>query len=193
MGWGPDDFVVLHAGNMGMKQGLENVVNAALVAEQKGSNVRFVLMGDGHQRSTLEAAAEGLIKLSFVDSLPDEEFQLALTAADALLVNELPGVRDMSVPSKLTSYFNAGVPVIAATDEGSVTSVEVEASGGGIRVPAGDPYALVDSAEALADDHAHARNLGLQGLRFRLDTLAEATSINQYDDFVANLASSRSW
>ena len=29
LGWSPDDIVVLHAGNMGAKQGLENVVKAA--------------------------------------------------------------------------------------------------------------------------------------------------------------------
>jgi glycosyltransferase involved in cell wall biosynthesis len=191
MGWEPGEFVVLHAGNMGKKQGLENVVNAARVAEQKGSTVRFVLMGDGHQRQTLETSGRGLAKLTFVDSLPDEDFQLALTAADALLVNELPGVREMSVPSKLTSYFNAGVPVIAASDNGSVTAAEVEASGGGIQVPAGDPLALVQAAESLSDDGAYASRLGLQGLRYRQDTLARATSISQYDDFVANLASSR--
>jgi glycosyltransferase involved in cell wall biosynthesis len=144
LGWDPNDVVVLHAGNMGKKQGLENVIEAARIADAKGSAVRFVLMGDGNQRKRLEASATGVARVTFLDSLPDSEFQMALAAADALLVNELPGVKDMAVPSKLTSYFNAGVPVIAATDEGSVTAFEIENSGGGVRVDAATPLALVE-------------------------------------------------
>ena len=33
-GWRPDDIVVLHAGNMGLKQGLENVIDAARLARR---------------------------------------------------------------------------------------------------------------------------------------------------------------
>ena len=52
-----------------------------------------------------------------------------------LLVNELPGVAHMAMPSKLTSYFQAGKPVLAATDEGGFTAKEIALSG------AGDPGA----------------------------------------------------
>ena len=55
--WSADDVVVMHAGNMGYKQGLENVVAAARLAQQQNSRARFVLMGDGNQRASLEAAA----------------------------------------------------------------------------------------------------------------------------------------
>lgn len=191
LGWRPDEIIVLHAGNMGKKQGLENVLSAARIAESSNSNIRFVLMGDGNQRSLLESAAQGLNCVSFIDSLPDEEFQVALTAADILLVNELPGVKDMSVPSKLTSYFNAGVPVLAATDPDSVTAGEIELARGGVRVSAGDPVALVKAAELLADDKMLARELGANGLRFRQITLSEDTAIAKYNEFIHSFASPR--
>lgn len=191
LGWQSDDVVVLHAGNMGKKQGLENVVEAARIADSRGSAVRFVLMGDGNQRQNLERRAHGITRISFVDPLPGNEFQLALAAADVLLVNELPGVKDMAVPSKLTSYFNAGVPVVAATDKGSVTAYEIENSGGGIRVDAGVPAELVKAAEALANDPLLATRLAQSGLRFRHETLSEAAAVAHYDDFITSLATSR--
>jgi colanic acid biosynthesis glycosyl transferase WcaI len=191
LGWAPDDLIVLHAGNMGKKQGLENVVAAARIAQKKGSKVKFVLMGDGNQRKSLEAMAWGVSNISFVDPLPSADFARALSAADFLLVNELPGVRDMAVPSKLTSYFNAGVPVIAATDPGSVTASEIEASGGGVRVNSSDPTALVKVAEELGQDVSEASRLGAQGLRFRHETLSEETAVGHYADFIKSLASSR--
>lgn len=191
LGWSSEDIVVLHAGNMGKKQGLENVVEAARIADNRASKVRFVLMGDGNQRKHLETLAVGIVRISFVDSLPDLDFQRALAAADVLLVNELPGVKDMAVPSKLTSYFNAGVPVIAATDEGSVTAFEIENSGGGVRVDAADPLALVDIAEALNREPSIKSKLAENALRFRHETLSEAVAIAHYDEFITSLASSR--
>lgn len=191
LGWADSDLIVLHAGNMGKKQGLENVVQAARIAEERSSDVRFVLMGDGNQRRSLEALARGAKRLEFLSPLPAGDFQLALAAADFLLVNELPGVKDMAVPSKLTSYFNAGVPVIAATDEGSVTASEIEASGGGMRVNAADPAALVDLAEQLGKDTQTASKLGARGLQFRRDTLSEASALHHYDEFITSLGSSR--
>lgn len=191
LGWSPEETIVLHAGNMGKKQGLENVVNAARLAQAQGSLVRFVLLGDGNQRRNLKTMAAGLTNLQFVPPLPGREFMEALAAADILLVNELPGVRDMAVPSKLTSYFNAGVPVIAATDEGSVTAGELEASRAGIRVDAADPQALLDAAEVLWRDKKAAIEMGSRGLAFRYETLSESAAVGHYDDFITSLASSR--
>jgi glycosyltransferase involved in cell wall biosynthesis len=176
---------------MGKKQGLGNVVDAARLAEAKGSRAKFVLMGDGNQRKALMAAAMGLRRVDFVDSLPQSEFQAALEAADILLVNELPGVRDMSVPSKLTSYFTSGRPVVAATDEGSVTAEEIAASGAGIRVDAGNPAALVSAVESLGDDSNFAKKLGDSGRRFREETLSETYAVDRYDDLITSLALSR--
>ncbi|WP_231497179.1 glycosyltransferase [Arthrobacter sp. MA-N2] len=192
MGWSPDDVVVLHAGNMGKKQGLENVVDAAALAATGESRVRFILMGNGNQRPKLEALAKKDARLEFVDTLPDDQFQRALAAADVLLVNELPGVKDMAVPSKLTSYFNSGVAVVAATDEGSVTASEIQASGGGITVPAGAPDKLLSAIEALTANPDECRQMGRNGLHFRQVTLSESAAIAQYDEFLARLASQRS-
>lgn len=191
LGWAADEVIVLHSGNMGKKQGLENVVRAAKHAEAEGSAVKFVLMGDGNQRESLMQMAGETSSLRFVDSLPQSDFQAALHAADILLVNELPGVKDMSVPSKLTSYFTSGRPVLAATDPGSVTAHEIEASKAGVRVDAGDPVALVQAAESLAANQKLARELGANGLQFRNETLSKTTAIAHYDDFILTLVESR--
>ncbi|MET4093956.1 hypothetical protein [Arthrobacter sp. UYCu712] len=103
-------------------------------------------------------------------------------------MNELPGVREMSVPSKLTSYFNAGVPVLAATDAGSVTAEEIASANAGVRVDADDPTALLEAAEALGTDKILSRKLGQNGIKFRQMTLSEAIAIAQYDDLIQSFA-----
>jgi glycosyltransferase involved in cell wall biosynthesis len=176
-GWSEDETIVLHAGNMGAKQGLQNVVEAARVADERGLPVRFVLLGNGAQRDDLVAHAQGIERIQFIGSVDDVDFQAALAAADVLLVNELPGVSEMAVPSKLTSYFNARRPVIAATDSTGITAGEITTAGAGVVVPSGDPHALVDAALQLRHDPALAAQLGENGRAFRETVLDQESAI----------------
>lgn len=176
-GWAEDETVVLHAGNMGAKQNLESVVRASALAAAAGSRVRFVLLGDGHRRAGLEAMGSNA-NLQYLDPLGDEEFAATVASADILLVNELPGMTEMSLPSKLTSYFSTGLPVLAAVDAGSVTAEEIAASGGGLLVEPDAPEALLAAAERLADDPAMAAALGAAGLSYRRDRLSVDAAIS---------------
>ena len=189
-GWAPDEYVVLHAGNMGAKQGLENVVHAARVASERGSRVRFVLLGDGNRRSALESLGPDP-RLTFIDPLPDSEFHDALLAADALLVNEVPGLTDMSVPSKLTTYFATGRPVIAAVGEESTTRAELHDAGAGIWVPAGRPSDLVDAAEELAGSADSGARLGESGRRYRERLLTESAAVSAFARLISGVRAER--
>ena len=191
MGWGPEETVVLHAGNMGAKQALENVVEAARLSDESENPVRFVMLGDGNQRSEIEARARGIKSIEFIDPLPDGEFEQVLSSADILLVNEKPGIAEMAVPSKLTTYYSTGLPVIAATDEGSVTAGEIQASGGGVRVDAGDPRALLDAVLSLRADPLSAGQLGQAGRDFRSTHLDRDAAIDHYAEWLETVAATR--
>jgi colanic acid biosynthesis glycosyl transferase WcaI len=179
LGWPADITVVLHAGNMGAKQGLVNVVEAARVAQRQDRPLLFVLMGDGNQRAALEAM-DSTVCLQFLDPVPQELFTAALGAADVLLVNERPGIKDMSLPSKLTSYFATGLPIIAATDVGSLTAEEIEMSRAGIRVDTDRPELIVEAAMQLRNNPRIARALGRKGLEFRHSRLKADSSVDSF-------------
>ncbi len=192
LGWADDQVVALHAGNMGMKQGLENVVHAARIADATRSDVRFVMLGDGGQRRHLESLAAGIERLTFLDPLPDGEFEDALAAADVLVLNEGTSVAEMSVPSKLTSYFAAGRPVVAATAARSAASAEIERSAGGVRVDTGDPAGLLVAVERFGNDPARASDIGVRGRAYAAEHLTAGAAARAYCNWVENLAASRS-
>jgi len=187
-GWGRDEVIVLHAGNMGQKQGLENVIAAAELAARNGSRTRFVLLGDGNQRATLQAAGAGLKTLEFLPPVSEDDFPAALGAADVLLVNERPGVAQMAVPSKLTSYFRSGRPILAATDSTGFTAGELAASGAGVCVPADRPDLLLSEAVRLANDPALARQLGEAGRRYCDALLSQDAALDRYEQWIMDLA-----
>jgi colanic acid biosynthesis glycosyl transferase WcaI len=175
--WPPDVTLAVHTGNMGAKQGLENVVEAARLADERGTPVHFVLLGDGGERRALEECAKGITRLSFIDPLSDSDYPLALAAADVLIVNEKQGVGAMAVPSKLTSYFAAGRPVVAATDPNGITAAEVLAANSGVVVAAGDPCALLAAVSALGMDSEAAERYGLNGRKYRESVLDQRQAI----------------
>ena len=72
LGWRKDEVIALHSGNMGAKQNLEVVVDAARLAERSVRSIRFVLAGGGNQRSRLVRYARGCSQISFLDTVDDE-------------------------------------------------------------------------------------------------------------------------
>lgn len=185
--FGDAPVVALHTGNMGAKQGLENIVEAARVADRTDSDVVFGLVGDGSRKTELQQRGRDVQHLVFVPSLPDEEYRAVLQAADVLLVNEKPGLREMAVPSKLTSYFLQGKPVVAATENDSATADEVAAAGAGPVISPGDPAALLHTVENVAgDDRGH--ELGESARRFAADHLSAESAIDRVSAWLAALA-----
>lgn len=191
LGWHPDETIALHAGNMGAKQGLENVVEAARHAAGQPAQVRFVLLGDGGRRRHLEAIANDVERVTFLDPLPDGAFEDALSAADVLVLNEATSVTEMSAPSKLTSYFTAGRPVVAATARSSAASTEITRSGAGVRVDTGDPAALYDAVVELGRDPLRAAALGSCGRAYAAEHLSAGAAVAGYRRWVEDLAARR--
>ena len=187
LGWDDATQIVLHAGNMGLKQGLEHVIVAARLAERRGDPVRFVLMGDGNQRASLGTLGSGAANLAFLPPQPAERFMDVLAAADVLLVNERASVRDMSLPSKLTSYFVAGRPVVAATHPSSVTTREVIRSGAGLTAPAEDPDALLAVLGQLRRDSRLADLLAATGPEYAATHLSAAAAYERTERFLLGL------
>jgi colanic acid biosynthesis glycosyl transferase WcaI len=190
LGWADDQIVVLHAGNMGAKQALENVVEAARLALSTRGHIKFALMGDGSKRAALESEGRGLTNLEFIPPQPDDDFPDVLAAADLLLVNERPTVRDMSLPSKLTSYFAAGRPVIGSVRDDGTTAAEIRQSGGGVIVPPGDPNALCDAVAALATDIPRMAVLAESGRRYAREYLSQTAAAERTVAFVLKLGQS---
>jgi colanic acid biosynthesis glycosyl transferase WcaI len=188
LGWREDEFVCLHAGNMGQKQGLDNVIAAARLSDR---GIRFVLAGDGGDREHLESLAVGVGNMAFLEPQPSGAYEATLEAADVLLVNQRQSVTDMALASKLTAYFAAGRPIIASVAAGSETAREIERASAGLLIPPGRPDQLADAVATLRGQPALAVGLGENGTRYAAQTLGRAEALSAYDLFVERLASAR--
>lgn len=158
---------LLHAGSMGMKQGLEQLVATAAEASKRGRDWKFVLVGDGSERRRLELLATGLDNVEFRDPVSGGEFPSLLASAQVLLLFQAPTNIDMSFPSKLTSYFGAGVPVVAVVAQEGPVGQLLESTGSGLVAAPGCPAATVDALDALLNDPARAKRYVTAALEYR--------------------------
>lgn len=190
LGWSPDEVVCLHAGNMGHKQGLDNLIDAARLLRKE--KVRIVLAGDGNDRRRLEMHVSDLElrNVDFVDPQEPGKWEALLCAADLLVVNQRQSVADMSLPSKLTSYFAAGRPVIAAASADSETAREMMAASAGVVVPPNDPNALRNAIVSVVKDANTARTFGRSAKLYAAQHLSPAPILAQYERMVREIAES---
>lgn len=184
LGWAVDPFTVVHTGNMGLKQDLGNMVEAARLC-QFHQGIQFVIVGDGSQRAAVEALGADVPNLTFVDPLDGDMYPKALAAADLLVVNERPGVGDMSLPSKLTSYLSTGRPVLAAVAPDGATAQELQRTGGAAMfVPPGQPVPFVEAVLSLRKDPPRRARMSSAGREYAEAMLGEDAAAARLDHLV---------
>ena len=186
--WASDYFVVIHTGNMGAKQQLENVVRAAdsLLPELK---IRIYLIGHGNQESNLKALCEGKKNIAVLPAVSDEDYSALLAASDLLLVNERSTQMEMSLPSKLTSYLYSERPVLAAVPRGGATWKFLD--GIAELVDAGKPTILASAIKEMSQNPKKRNDLASKGLEFARKNLGAEIGRSKYLDWVNTLIQSK--
>ena len=151
----PRSFTFVYAGAHGPANGLETVVRAAHILQERGDpHIQVVLLGDGASKSGLIELARDLRleNVRFVDPVAKAEIAATLRTADAGLMVLAPvdlftyGVS----PNKLFDYMGAGLPVL--TNVAGLVSDIVGEAGVGTTVDPGDPLALAEGMAAMAAD-----------------------------------------
>jgi colanic acid biosynthesis glycosyl transferase WcaI len=162
-GFAADDFLAVYAGNLGVKQGLDVLIDAARVI--RNERVRIVICGDGAQREALAARAREL-QLPNVRMLPlqhGENYAALLRDADICFITQQAGTGTMFFPSKLLGLLAASKPVITVASPESELAIAVREGGLGINVPPGEPARLAVAIDDLALDRERLHRFGVAG------------------------------
>lgn len=148
--WGiTTPHVALYSGNLGNKQGLEIIPQAARILVDR-NDLTFVICGGGALKDHLKAEAAGLPNVRFFDLQPAGELNELLGLATVHLLPQIANAADLVLPSKMANMLASGRPVLATAVPG--TGIANELEGCGRCVPPGDPAALAKSLVAILDD-----------------------------------------
>ncbi len=139
IGVSPDEFLVLYAGSIGAKQGLDILLSAASALSQRKSLV-FVVAGDGPAKAALVAQYGRLPNVRFLPPQSEANYRALLCGADLHVLPQIRGAGDLFLPSKLGAVLASGRAAVVAADEG--TELFEFLDGVACLVPPGDPEAL---------------------------------------------------
>ncbi|HUN24788.1 MAG TPA: WcaI family glycosyltransferase [Steroidobacteraceae bacterium] len=165
LGIDPGTHVVLYAGNMGEKQGLEIILDVARLFRED-PNVLFLLCGDGAARSRIARAAAVLANVRLIPLQPLSRLNELLNLADVHLLPQRKAAEDLVLPSKLTAIMASGHPVVATARRES--DVARCAAIGGIVVSPGDVRAIASAVRRLLADDDLRLQLGATGRAYAL-------------------------
>ena len=162
-----DTLLVLYAGNMGEKQGLEIVLEAAKRCHDD-ARLLFMMVGDGGAKSRLQrqAVTMGLSNIRFLPVQPFERLNDMLAAGDIHLVVQKRDAADLVMPSKLTNILAAGRVCVATADPDTALYDAVHDHETGKAVPPGDVAALTEAIRVLADDPAMREACGIRARQY---------------------------
>lgn len=182
--------VVMYAGNVGLSQSLDLVVEAARRHRDRDDLV-FVINGGGSALERLREQAAGLENLRFVPMQPRERLPEVLAAGDLHLVPLRRGLARSSVPSKLYSILAAGRPVLASVDAGTEVATTIERAGAGVSVEPEDPDAFCAALDELLDDPGRRAEMGRSGRTFVEGWVSPAAVGASYERLFETVAAAR--
>jgi len=141
--------IVGYAGSMGRPNALDVLLDAArLLADRP---LRFVLVGDGHERERLAAriSAEGLAQVALLPPIPKAQVPAFLAAIDIAYLGwqRQPLYRFGIAPNKLMDYMMAARPVLHSVEAGNDPVAE---SGCGLTVAPESPEEVARGLRQLA-------------------------------------------
>jgi colanic acid biosynthesis glycosyl transferase WcaI len=156
-------FLAVYSGNLGIKQGLNILIDAAVILQTRVQRVGnfeenptvIVIAGDGAQRLVLEEsiARSSINMVRLLPLLSDAEYQEMMADADCTIITQQRGTGAYFFPSKLLSSVSSAKPVLSVADDDSELAKAVMAGKFGINVPPERPELL---ASAL-DDFSRSR------------------------------------
>ncbi len=185
-----DRTVVMYAGNVGMSQSLDLVVEAARRFGDR-DDVCFVINGGGSSLEELRAASGGLDNLRFVEMQPRERLPEVLASGDLHVIPLRTGLARSSVPSKLYSILAAGRPVVASVDPGTEVARTVGAASAGLAVDPDDADAFCAALGELLDDEARRKEMGLAGRSYVEGWASPAAVAESYEGLFEELRGRR--
>lgn len=154
-------LLVLYAGAMGAKQGLDVVLQAAARLRDQ-PRLQFILVGSGGDRPHLEALARdlALTNLRFLPVQPEARMNDLLAIGDMHLVVQRAQAADLVMPSKLANIMAAGRPTVATAAADTELHDLLRRHDCGIAVAPENAIALAEALSRLADDPARRASMG---------------------------------
>ncbi len=153
-------FNVVYAGNVGMMQNVDILIEAAKLMKEDKS-VWFHIIGNGVYKEKLEAKAReyGINNISFWPMQKPELAPVIYSAADVNVIPLVKNIYRTALPSKTATCLACGKPIFFAVGKESAFAQKAVKETGCLLVDADNPAELADSLRAACLSELKCNNL----------------------------------
>jgi len=159
--------VALYGGNMGVPQGLDFLLEV-IEANRHRADLHFLLVGRGTERKRLAGiiASKALTNVTQIAHLPRLEYEALARECDIGLVCLDPRFTIPNFPSRVLSYFEIRMPVLAALDRATDFGSMLDQAQAGYWCHTGDLESFQRHLDRLASDPPLRARMGASGRQF---------------------------
>jgi colanic acid biosynthesis glycosyl transferase WcaI len=180
-----DKFVVMHSGNVGHAQNLDNLVLATtFLRDLPDLAVPIVGFGARHVEVVEVARRLDADKVQFLPYQPRDVLTQSLGAAHIHYVGLAKGLSGFVVPSRVYGILAAGRPVIAACDRDSETTRLVEETGCGVAIPPDRPDLLAGVIRDAYEGRLDLEEMGRRGREYVEREADRRVSLGRYRELI---------
>jgi glycosyltransferase involved in cell wall biosynthesis len=173
-------FIVLYGGNFGKPQQIDFILEFAKEVSNL-KDVVFLLIGEGSEKRRITDLVEKdkLLNVIIKGPLPRSHYQEIVKICDIGLVNLSASFTIPNIPSRTLSYWEAKIPVLAATDKNTDYHNILENSGSGLWSMTGDMNSYKQNFEKLYYNKDLRVSMGENGYKYLTEncTTSHAFSI----------------
>lgn len=148
-----DKKIFVYGGNLGKPQGMDFLLET--IASTTNEAVFFLIVGSGTEYSRIYKWFQSFKPQNAIllAGLPKQDYDLLLNACDVGLIFLHKDFTIPNFPSRLLSYLEMKMPIIAATDVNTDIGDVVEDNNCGFKVISGDQTTMQISIEKILSDH----------------------------------------
>lgn len=187
-GFSEDVFLLAYSGNLGRKQGISILLEAAETLRDTAPHVQIIIAGDGGEKEVLQQKIlqDNLPNVKLLPLLPTPEYQSLLREADICVVTQQKGSGALFFPSKLLRILSAERAVLAVADETSELDRAVREGKFGVCVPPAFPEELAAVVKGLAEDPGKVTSMAARSTIWMRQFDREKVLNHFYEKFVAH-------
>ena len=181
-------FVISYAGNMGISQGLDILVDAAYRLNEN-HDIIFLLVGDGTEKSALEEKVKAKRLNNFI-ILPFQNYDLVpqiYASSDLNVVSQAKGSKYNEIPSKVYRIMACASAILAITEEDSDLASLIKKAQCGYIVNPNEPEKLVNIILKAYKERKDIIEYGRNGRQFVLNGYTREAITKMYNNLLVEV------
>jgi len=182
-------FYVSYAGDIGLFQNWEILLDAAEELDRLNDDIKFVIIGNGSYKANLEKSIrKRKLRNTFVFPLqPVELVASAYSLGDLEIVSLEKGMTRIALPSKIGQILAAGSPILGMFDSDSHISNEIRDCNIGVVVDSFRKESLVELILHYYNNKHELKDMANNARRYAEKELERKTQTKKYNDTLLSM------